>query len=181
MLHVWWRSWDSKPSIPLKFRITDMLWKIFISLRGFCLRQNPRNIELSCSDSMWYYLSRLALQVSSWIILVTVTGQQLFAFFESLWSLNFPRILTVWTMPRKITEVLLSWKEGGAGLTRVDRWRIVSACTQWTIWKERNFRCFEDVAVQFRGLSWTALDFSAFSANERYIEASIKDDTLVVC
>ncbi|KAF3653274.1 putative plastid-lipid-associated protein 8, chloroplastic [Capsicum annuum] len=49
------------------------------------------------------------------------------------------------TMPKKTTEAIQSWEEGGAQAKSRDRWRIVPACIWWTIWKERNVRCFDSI------------------------------------
>ena len=49
-----------------------------------------------------------------------------------------------WSMPSKIDETLFSWKEAGVGATNKERWRMILACIWWTIWRERNDRCFEN-------------------------------------
>ena len=46
-------------------------------------------------------------------------------------------------MPSKIDETLFSWEEAAVEATNRERWRIVPACIWWTIWRERNDRCFE--------------------------------------
>ncbi|WMV54063.1 hypothetical protein MTR67_047448 [Solanum verrucosum] len=51
-------------------------------------------------------------------------------------------------MPSKITHFLYSWEDAGIGVVGSDGWRIVPACIWWTIWKERNSRCFEDKAMK---------------------------------
>ena len=47
-------------------------------------------------------------------------------------------------MPSKIDETLFSWEEAAVEATNRERWRIVPACIWWTIWRERNDRCFEN-------------------------------------
>ncbi|WMV26816.1 hypothetical protein MTR67_020201 [Solanum verrucosum] len=47
-------------------------------------------------------------------------------------------------MPSKITEALFSWEIARAGVVDRNRWRMVLACIWWTIWKQRNSRCFEN-------------------------------------
>ena len=46
-------------------------------------------------------------------------------------------------MPNKITHLLYSWGEVGAGAADRDRWRIVPVCIWWIVWKERNAGFFE--------------------------------------
>lgn len=49
-----------------------------------------------------------------------------------------------WVKPGSIKGVLHSWNRDGNAGTKEDRWKIVPACKWWTVWKERNQRCFED-------------------------------------
>lgn len=65
-----------------------------------------------------------------------ITGQ--------LWKIliNFRGIR--WTMPSKIVDTLSSWEEAGKGAINRSYWRTIPSCMWWTIWKERNARCFED-------------------------------------
>ncbi|KAG5615408.1 hypothetical protein H5410_015232 [Solanum commersonii] len=48
-------------------------------------------------------------------------------------------------MPGKITEALTSWEHAGLLAKNRGRWRIVPASIWWTIWEERNSRCFESI------------------------------------
>ncbi|WMV13961.1 hypothetical protein MTR67_007346, partial [Solanum verrucosum] len=50
-----------------------------------------------------------------------------------------------WTMPRKVTEALQSWEEVGVLARSRSRWRIIPSSIWWTIRKERNARCFENI------------------------------------
>ena len=47
-------------------------------------------------------------------------------------------------MPSKIDEILFGWEEAEVGATTEERWRMIPACIWWTIWSERNDRCFEN-------------------------------------
>ena len=47
-------------------------------------------------------------------------------------------------MPSKIDETLFSWEEAGIGATNRERWRMTPVCIWWTMWRERNDRCFEN-------------------------------------
>lgn len=88
----------------------------------------------------------------------------------------------IWTTPRKITEVLLSWEETGVGLIHRGRWRMVPACVWGTIWKERKSRCFEDVSSSLQRIKLNCFRLLCFWSNKSYIEdiASMMD-TIVFC
>ncbi|WMV25645.1 hypothetical protein MTR67_019030 [Solanum verrucosum] len=47
-------------------------------------------------------------------------------------------------MPRTTKDVLYSWEEIGRRGSGEDWWELIPACIWWTLWKERNARCFED-------------------------------------
>lgn len=46
------------------------------------------------------------------------------------------------TMPGRTSEALTSWTTEGESSTHKDRRRNVPVTIRWTIWKERNSRCF---------------------------------------
>nr|XP_016449022.1 PREDICTED: uncharacterized protein LOC107774064 [Nicotiana tabacum] len=67
-----------------------------------------------------------------------------------LWQGNKEKRGIAWTMPSKITEVLFSWDEAGAGARDRDRWRTVPACIWWTISKKGILDVLRTVATQYR-------------------------------
>ena len=44
---------------------------------------------------------------------------------------------------KKHSTTLNCWINIGNTTIKEERWRIVLACIWWTVWKERNQRCFE--------------------------------------
>ncbi|WMV14448.1 hypothetical protein MTR67_007833 [Solanum verrucosum] len=62
---------------------------------------------------------------------------------DQLWQMFIQKRKIKWTKPRSIIEVLQCWNRDGNAGKNEKRWRIVPACIWWTIWKERNQRCFE--------------------------------------
>jgi len=48
-----------------------------------------------------------------------------------------------WVKPGRIKEVLKCWNRDGNAGRKEERWKIVQSCIWWTIWLERNQRCFE--------------------------------------
>lgn len=62
---------------------------------------------------------------------------------DQLWQMFIQKRKIKWTKPGSIIEVLQCWNRDGNAGKNEKRWRIVPACIWWTIWKERNQRCFE--------------------------------------
>uniref|UniRef100_A0A0V0IAJ9 Putative ovule protein n=1 Tax=Solanum chacoense TaxID=4108 RepID=A0A0V0IAJ9_SOLCH len=52
--------------------------------------------------------------------------------------------IITWTMPGNLSATLASWEEAGWEVRDNTRWRIVPPIIWWTVWKERNSRCFEN-------------------------------------
>lgn len=53
-------------------------------------------------------------------------------------------------MPSKIVDIVFSLEEAGVKAKRRRKWRLIPDCIWWTIWKEKNPRCFENTRS-----SWT--------------------------
>lgn len=70
----------------------------------------------------------------------------------------------------RIKEVLTSWKRDGDHSRQKERWKIVPACIWWTIWKERNQRCFEDNHSSIQTLKMSCLMLFYFWCNQEYLE-----------
>jgi len=66
-------------------------------------------------------------------------------FTDQLWRLFLNLKGFSWFMPGKVIEALQSWEEAEVQARSRSRWRIIPASIWWTIWKERNARCFESI------------------------------------
>ncbi|WMV47891.1 hypothetical protein MTR67_041276 [Solanum verrucosum] len=71
------------------------------------------------------------------------------------WFINLRGI--GWAMPRHTSEVLACWNRDGNQSEHKERWNIVPACIWWTIWKERNQRCFENKSIPFQSIKMNCL------------------------
>ena len=61
-----------------------------------------------------------------------------------LWSLVFRSFGIAWVLPRSVAETLFSWWNWlGKHLSRI--WNLVLLCLMWCLWRERNWRTFEDM------------------------------------
>ncbi|WMV20535.1 hypothetical protein MTR67_013920, partial [Solanum verrucosum] len=61
-----------------------------------------------------------------------------------LWRIFLNLKGIMWVMPRDTLEVLECWNKYSTQSEQKERWKIIPACIWWTVWKERNQRCFED-------------------------------------
>uniref|UniRef100_A0A0V0HJ22 Putative ovule protein n=1 Tax=Solanum chacoense TaxID=4108 RepID=A0A0V0HJ22_SOLCH len=71
-----------------------------------------------------------------------------------------------WTMPGKVTEALQSWEEVGVLARSRCRWRIIPANIWWTIWKERNSRCFENIENSIEQIKLNCILILCFWCNQ---------------
>jgi hypothetical protein len=54
-----------------------------------------------------------------------------------------------WVMPRRVVDLFACWwNHVFSGSAAV--WKMVPICILWCVWKERNFRCFEDLRIPWR-------------------------------
>ncbi|WMV25665.1 hypothetical protein MTR67_019050 [Solanum verrucosum] len=62
---------------------------------------------------------------------------------DQLWRIFSSLRKITWVKPRNIVQLLNCWINIGTTTIKEERWRIVPACIWWTVWKERDQRCFE--------------------------------------
>jgi len=89
-------------------------------------------------------------------------------FTAHLWRIILNRKGIAWTMPGKITEALSSWEGICSHAKDRSRWRIVPACIWWTIWKERNSRCFESLENDVQKIKLNFILLLCFWCNQIY-------------
>ncbi|WMV52348.1 hypothetical protein MTR67_045733 [Solanum verrucosum] len=68
-------------------------------------------------------------------------------------------------MPRHTSDFLACWNREGNTSGHKEKWKIVPACIWWTIWKERNQRCFENKSIPFQSLKLNRLITLYFLCN----------------
>jgi len=89
-------------------------------------------------------------------------------FTAHLWRIILNLKGIAWTMPGKITEALSSWEGICSHAKDRSRWRIVPACIWWTIWKERNSRCFESLENDVQKIKLNFILLLCFWCNQIY-------------
>ncbi|KAG5584231.1 hypothetical protein H5410_044665 [Solanum commersonii] len=96
--------------------------------------------------AVWPWKIKVPLKVACFTWLKTEVNGHLFLHCKiatDLWNM-FVCILGVnWTMPRTTFEVLTHWQGIGKRGSKEDWWKNIPACIWWTLWKERNGRCYE--------------------------------------
>lgn len=65
-------------------------------------------------------------------------------FTAQLWNMFFSLTKTVWTMPEHTADLMSCWMKRGGSKSQKKWWRIIPSCIWWSVWRERNGRCFED-------------------------------------
>jgi hypothetical protein len=72
---------------------------------------------------------------------------------SALWSGLFHLFGVVWVMNGRVRDLLACWN-GQSGNNMVKEvWRMAPLCLFWTVWKERNARCFENTEMPMAELS----------------------------
>ncbi|KAG5580897.1 hypothetical protein H5410_051524 [Solanum commersonii] len=84
-----------------------------------------------------------------------------------------------WTMPRSIKEALACWNRDGNQSGHRERWKIAPANIWWTIWIERNQRCFENKSCSLQKLKMNYLVLFFFWCKHEYPQE--EDDIPRLC
>ena len=61
-----------------------------------------------------------------------------------MWSLVFRSFGISWVLPRSVANTLFGWGNW-FGKHSSSNWNLVLLCLMWCIWRERNWRTFEDM------------------------------------
>ncbi|WMV35469.1 hypothetical protein MTR67_028854 [Solanum verrucosum] len=72
-----------------------------------------------------------------------------------------------WAMPRHTAELLACWNRDGVQSGHKERWKIVPKCIWWTIWKERNQRCFENKSNHIQKIKMNCLSLLYFWCKQK--------------
>jgi hypothetical protein len=61
-----------------------------------------------------------------------------------LWSAHFQLFGVAWVMPRRVSELLVSWRGQLGNRNALKIWRLAHLCIMWCLRREWNVRSFED-------------------------------------
>jgi hypothetical protein len=71
----------------------------------------------------------------------------------TLWNVLFNLFGVNWVMNGRVIDLMACWKSQRGNKMVMEVWRMAHLCLMWTIWKERNARCFEDTELTMVELS----------------------------
>jgi len=91
-----------------------------------------------------------------------VTGQ--------LWSLFLRLTGNSWTMPEHTADLLSCWIRRGGSKSQKKWWRIIPACIWWSVWKERNGRCYENKSNSIQKVKENCIAYLYFWCKQECIE-----------
>lgn len=66
---------------------------------------------------------------------------------EDIWYMFLTLFGLKWVMPNTIREVFESWSRWKVDSTIKNIWKMIPAAIFWTIWNERNRRCFDGLST----------------------------------
>ena len=72
---------------------------------------------------------------------------------RTLWSMLFTLFGVKWVMNGRVIDLMACWKGQRGNKMVMEVWRMAPLCLMWTIWKERNARCFKDTELTMAELS----------------------------
>ncbi|KAG5585519.1 hypothetical protein H5410_045953 [Solanum commersonii] len=78
-----------------------------------------------------------------------------------------------WTMPRTTFEVLTHWQGIGKRGSKEDWWKNIPGCIWWTLWKERNGRCFKGKVSNPEEIKMGCLSLLYFWCKQNLVGESI--------
>ncbi|XP_060197502.1 probable glycosyltransferase At3g07620 [Lycium barbarum] len=130
---------------------------------------NKRGFHL-CSRC--YLCGEQAETVNHLFFLHCKVTDQLWQFFLKIKKIN-------WVKSGSIKEVMKCWNRDGNAAKKEERWKIVPASIWWTVWKERNQRCFEDKQSSKQKMKMNCLAIYYFWCKQEMLDQTV--DILTGC
>lgn len=145
----WPRRMIWKPKIP--YKVNCFLWLLTKEAVLTHENLNKRGYQLASRC----YLCGEKAETINHLFLHCMWTDQLWRMFICLKGIK-------WVKPGSIKGVLSSWNRDGNATKKEERWNIVPACIWWTIWRERNNRCFENVQNNLQKVKMDCLGLFLF-------------------
>lgn len=90
-------------------------------------------------------------------------------FTAQLQNMFFSLTKTVWTMPEHTADLMSCWMKREGSKSQKKWWRISLSCIWWSVWRERNGRCFEDKIRSVHDVKWNCLETLFFWCKQNCI------------
>ena len=90
---------------------------------------------------------------------------------DQLWRIFSSLRKIIWVKPRNIAQLLNCQINIGNTTIKEERWRIVPACIWWTVWKERNQRCFEGKKNNLQNFKMNCIALYYFWCKQKVVQA----------
>ncbi|WMV53791.1 hypothetical protein MTR67_047176 [Solanum verrucosum] len=87
-----------------------------------------------------------------------------------LWSIFINSKGLLWVMPRNIVQALKIWSSFAYISGHKERWKIIPTCIWWSVWKERNLRCFQNKSNSIEKMKMNCLVLFQFWCKQEYME-----------
>jgi len=87
-----------------------------------------------------------------------------------LWSIFINSKGLLWVMPRNIVQALKIWSSFAYISGHKERWKIIPTCIWWSVWKERNLRCFQNKSNSIQKMKMNCLVLFHFWCKQEYME-----------
>ena len=87
-----------------------------------------------------------------------------------LWSIFINSKYLFWVMPRNIVQSLKIWSSFAYIYGHKERWKIIPTCILWSMWKERNLRCFQNKSNSIQKMKMNCLVLYHFWCKQEYME-----------
>jgi len=86
-------------------------------------------------------------------------------FTAQIWNLFLNITSMNWTMPEHTSDLLSCWIRRGGSKSQKRWWKLIPSCVWWSVWKERNGRCFEDRSNSIHKVKWNCIVSLLFWCN----------------
>ena len=124
------------------------------------------NIKRACLTQEVLQKKKRQLVSRCFLCMVTEeTNKHLFLHYKytaQLWNLFLNITGYSWAMPKHTPDLLSCWIRRGGSKSQKRWWRLIPSCIWWSVWRERNARCFEDRSNPIHKVKWNCIVFLLF-------------------
>lgn len=150
-----WKSWA--PS-----KVKCFAWLV---ARRACLTQE-RLKRRGFQNSLQMFFCNEAEETNNHLFLHCKITSQICSLFLSLTETN-------WSGSEHPANLLSCWIRRGGSKSQKKWWKVIPACIWWTVWRERNGRCFKDKFNSIQKVKWNCIISLLFWCNIEEVEQRV--------